>query len=257
MSSEPSQIKHYEVKYSITKSMALEIGDYIRGFCSLDDHVPAGEDGYIVNTLYFDTPSLFLYFETKFRRPARYKIRARYYGEHPTDFVWSEIKYRKSSMIWKTRRKIPVEQWPELFRLQKSEQKGPIFKDRLDSFEDVVTWHGAQPVLFVRYFREPYVTQIEDYGRVTIDWGLAYRMANGSFDLAHDEEDLLFFDDPMTAIHFESPVILEIKVERLVPFWVIDMIRRFGLVQRPFSKYCYGIDNNMKYSPTLRSSVYR
>lgn len=252
-----SKIKHYELKYTLTTKMAVEIRDYIKGFCSLDEHVPLGEDGYIVNNLYFDTPNLRFYFDTKFRRLTRYKLRARFYGEKTSDFIWPEIKYRQGNVIWKTRRKIPVERWPELFALQKSEERKPVLKDRLDTFEDLLHWYGAEPVLHVRYFREPYVTQIEEYGRITFDRGLSYRMAHGSIELLHGSHEMLYYDDPITTIHHESPMILEIKVERLVPFWVIDIIKTFGLVQRPFSKYCYGIDNQMRYLTTIRNSVLR
>lgn len=257
MLSDLSQIKRYELKYVISEKTATKIRDYIQGICSLDRHASPKTGGYIVNNLYFDTPSLHFYYDTKFRRLTRYKLRARYYGEQVTDFIWPEIKYRQSSVIWKTRRRVSVEQWPELFNSQKSEHKNPTIKDRLDSFEDIIHWYGAQPVLHMRYFREPYVTQLERYGRVTFDRRLTYRMAHGSIDLSPDDaEDMLFYDDPVTSKHYESPVILEIKVETLVPFWAIDIIQKFDLVQRGFSKYCYGIDNNMEYGSYFRSPVF-
>ena len=254
MPTDLSKLKRYELKYTISESLAAEIRDYIRGFFKLDEHVPSGEDGYIVNNLYFDTPDLRFYFDTRFRKLIRYKLRARFYGEKSSDYIWPEIKYRHGPVIWKTRRKIPMEEWPQLFLLQRSEQQESVRKSGLDSFEELVHWYGAQPVLHVRYYREPYVTQLETYGRVTFDRRLTYSMAEGSIDVFRDGREMIYYDDPLSTLCHESPIVLEIKVERLVPFWVIDMVRQFGLVQRPFSKYCYGIDNNRRYLSTIRSS---
>jgi hypothetical protein len=256
MLSDLSKIRRYELKYAINENIAAKIRDYLKGYFSLDKHVPPGKDGYIVNNLYFDTPDLRFYYDTKHRKLTRYKLRARFYGEKAIDYIWPEIKYRCSSVIWKTRYRIPVEQWPELFYPQKSEQVKPVIKNCPDSFEELIHCYGALPILHVRYFREPYVTELEEYGRVTFDRRLSYRMAHGSINLSPDDEDMLFYDDPVTSKHFESPVLLEIKVEMLVPFWAIDIIRKFNLVQRPFSKYCYGIDNNIGYLPDVRSSIF-
>jgi len=258
MSQDLSKIRRYELKYTVTEEKAAAIIQYIKGFCALDAHVPAGETGYIVNNLYFDTPELRFYHDTKFRRLTRYKPRARYYGENIGAFIWPELKFRNASVIWKIRHRLPVNLWPTLFHPQYSERTVSEVKNRLDTFEEVVHWHGAHPMMHVRYFREPFVTQIEEYGRITFDRSLAYRMAGGSLDLCCNASEMIYYDDAVTTVHNESPVLLEIKVERMVPFWVVDLIRRFELVQRPFSKYCYGIDNhmNMTVSPDMRHSIF-
>jgi len=257
MTQDLSKIRRYELKYTVTEAIAAEIIDYIKGFCSLDENVPTGERGYIVNNLYFDTPDLRFYYDTKFRRLTRYKPRARYYGKNIGDYIWPELKFRNSNVIWKIRHKLPINQWPTLFYPQLSEKKQSLIKTRLNTFEEVIHWHNAQPIMHVRYFREPFVTRIENYGRVTLDRSLSYRMAKGSLDLDCREREMIYYDDPVTTIHYESPVLLEIKVERLVPLWAIDLIKRFELVQRPFSKYCYGIDNNMAHSPDMGHSILR
>ncbi len=241
-SSDLSKIRRYELKYTITESLAAEIRDYIKNICSLDKHVPQGEKGYIVNNLYFDTIDLRFYHDTKFRKLTRYKPRARYYGEKATDFVWPEIKYRNASVIWKKRYSLPIEDWPALFLPVEAGQKPASIKNRLDTFDDVIFWHSAQPVLHVRYYREPYVTELEEYGRVTFDRSLCCRPTKGSIDLDYDERDMLYYDDPISSKYDDSPVILEIKVETLVPAWAIELIHTFNLMQRAFSKYCYGLD---------------
>jgi hypothetical protein len=251
-----NQIRRYELKYTITEETAAAIRDYIKTFFSLDKYVPPQQNGYVVNNLYFDTSDLQFYYDTRHRKLTRYKLRARYYGDAAIDFIWPEIKYRSGGIVWKTRCRVPIEKWPDLFTAQKSENTSPIIKDRIDSFEELLHLYGAQPIIHVRYFREPYESDLEEYGRITFDRRLSYCMANGSISLARCSEEMLNYDDPITTGCSDSPVLLEIKVETLVPFWAVDIINRFGLVQRPFSKYCYGIENNFEYAALARNSIF-
>lgn len=256
MSKELSEIKRYELKYTITEELAAAIREHIKNICSLDEHVPSGERGYIVNNLYFDTPDLKFYYDTKFRKLTRYKPRARYYGAKATELIWPEIKYRNASVIWKRRYGIPIENWPDIFNPEFVDRQKPRINDQLDTFDDLVYWYGAQAVLHVRYFREPYVTEMEEYARVTFDRQLCCRPTHGSIDLTYDEQEMLFYDDPVNSRADDSPVILEIKVETLIPIWAIELIHKFNLKQRGFSKYCYGIDSILGYGEDERISKF-
>lgn len=250
-----SNTRRYELKYTIDESMASEIKDYVKDICTIDKFVPEGESGYIINNLYFDTTDLRFYNDTKFRKPTRFKPRARYYGNKATNYIWPEIKYRNASVIWKRRFKIAIEQWPDLFI---TEKKGPVpsvINDQLDTFDQIIYWYNAEPILHVRYFREPYVSDLESYGRVTFDRNLCCRPTNGSIDLDYDERDLLYYDDPISSHNYDSPVLLEIKVEKQVPAWATELIRKFNLMQRPYSKYCYGLDSIMNYNHCGRTSI--
>ena len=119
----------------------------------------------------------------------------------------------------------------------------------------MIYWYRANPVLHVRYFREPYVTDLDLYGRVTFDRKLSYRPTNGQIDLEFNEKDMIYYDDAVTTRSRESFVLLEIKTETLIPYWIQELIRKFNLMQRPFSKYCYGIDNIMEFNSISRNSI--
>jgi hypothetical protein len=256
MSTDLSKIRRYELKYTITESLAKEIKDYIQPMCSLDEHCLPGEQAYVVNNLYFDTPDLTFYYDTRHRKLTRYKARARYYGMQACDFVWPEIKYKHGSIVWKKRHAVPIDKWPLLFQVQPSERQQPLIKEQLDTFEEIIFWYKANSILHVRYIREPYVNDLEDYGRITFDRQLCYRLTHGSIDLSYNESDMIYYDDAITTIEFESPVLLEIKVETNVPYWAIELIRKFNLIQRPFSKYCYGIDNCLGFISPGRNSIF-
>lgn len=248
--------RRYELKYTITEDQAVRISEYIQNFCTLDAHVPPGESCYVVNNLYFDTPDLKFYYDTKFRKLSRFKARVRYYGLKAENLVWPEIKYRNANVVWKRRYSMPIERWSELCNSDFIEKRPPVVKDQIDTFDDLVDWYGAGSILHVRYLREPYVSDLAEYGRITFDRQLCYRPTNGSIELDYQEQDMIYYDDPISSRSFDSPVVLEIKVETLVPTWVIDLVAKFNLQQRGFSKYCYGIDNILGYNQNGRISIF-
>jgi len=248
-----SHFRRYELKYTVSEATASQIRNYIRHICVRDPHTPSGQSGYIVNNLYFDTPGRQFYTDTKFRKMTRYKPRARFYGNQAGEFIWPEIKYRHASIIWKQRKAVRIEEWPRLFSIYPSESLRPRINSGIDSFEDMLYWHNASSVVHVRYFREAYVSTLEEYGRITFDRRLCYRPLNGSTDLQYREEEMMYYDDPVTTVSNDSSIILEIKVGTWIPYWVIHMIQHFRLKQRPFSKYCYSIDHMLGNAISERS----
>jgi len=237
-----NKVRRYELKYCITESEAAAIRDYIQPLFSKDRNVPPGAVGYTVNNLYLDSPSLRFYWDVKFKRLTRVKPRMRFYGSELEDSIWLELKYKHNGIIWKKRRRIATEEWPGILEARQIDRTEPLIKTHPDTFEEIVAVFGAEPIMHVRYFREPYVSDIDEYGRVTFDRQLRYRSAGGSYELRADDRDMTYYDDPQTAVSPDSPVILEIKVETIMPFWAVNIIRNFNLVQRGFSKYCYAID---------------
>jgi hypothetical protein len=249
-------IRRYELKYTVSEEVACAIREYVKDICTYDKHVLPGTDGYIINTLYFDTPDLRLYHHAKIRRLNRYKTRVRYYGLQPAEDLWTEVKYRSGNVIWKRRCRVPLEFWPKLIEPELTTLQQPIIKDRLDTFDELVLWLGAQPTLHVRYFREPYVTELEDYGRITFDRRICCAPAEDTYHLEYNEQDMIYFDDAFHTREDDSLVVLEIKVCTSIPKWIIELIHKFNLKQRPYSKYCYGIESIMGFFPDSRNSVF-
>ena len=242
METEADRVRRYEMKYTVTAAQAAAIRDYIQPLFSLDTHAASEQGGYIVNSVYMDTPGLRFYYDTRLRQPTRLKPRVRYYGTHPAEFAVMEVKHRHKATIWKARDTVPAAEWPAVLDVTRSERTTPTRTVLPESFVDVHHFYGIAPVLHLRYFREPYVSEIDAYGRVTFDRGMRYRLMRGSYELGTDDRDMIYYDDPVTAQWDDSPVVLEIKTESLVPFWATDLVRRFSLVQRGYSKYRYVID---------------
>jgi hypothetical protein len=235
-------LQRYELKYTVTESQARAIRDYIQPLFSLDRHASPELGGYTVNNMYLDTPGLRFYYDTKFKQETRLKPRIRYYGREPDDFLVLEVKHRHNTVSWKRRRQIPAREWPGVLDVARSEQTVPSFVGTPDTFEEVNHLYSTSPVLLVRYFREPYVSDIDDYGRITFDRGLRYRLTHGSYEIGASDEDMTYYGDQASVQEEDSPVVLEIKTPTAVPVWAIELIRRFSLMQRGYSKYCYAID---------------
>lgn len=251
------KVRRYELKYEVHEELAAAIRDYIQGICILDPHVLPGERTYVVNNIYFDTQDLRFYYDTKFRKPLRFKARARFYGWTAGDYIWPELKFKQDSVVWKVRQRLTLDQWYNYFNPQIFEDLQHEVQPGINSFQNAVYWLEARPIVHVRYIREPYISLLDNYARITFDRQLCYRYPLDSIDLKYNEKDMLFYDDPVTMHSTDSQVIMEIKVETLVPAWVIQLIRVFDLKQRPFSKYCYSINNVLErhnYSP--RSSIF-
>ena len=258
MTGQTSFISRYESKYLVPASIVPALKEHVSAFCSPDRY--AGPDGrYVVNNLYFETPDLRFYNDTRLKRFERFKPRCRFYGDGSDGFLWLELKHKIQNVTFKTRRRIPVSDWDTLFQVNYDASTGVEGTRRVkvvESFEDAVIAFGASPFLFVRYVREPYVSDVSEYGRVTFDRGLSYCMASGSGQLLHGRP-YTFYDDVVTAVHpdDESPVLVEIKTETNVPLWVVSMIRKFDLSRRGFSKYCQAVDHWMGYlTPATRTS---
>ena len=242
-------IKRYENKYLIPESLCDEIRRNISFFCVPDPQSVDGKGFYQIHSLYFDTPTLSFFRDNKNRVPVRIKPRVRYFGDKPVDFVWLEVKRRVKNIVWKKRQRISLELWPDILTLS-TPPKDPIeyvdnepsIEHSLDSFLDVINAYGAIPIAHVRYLREAYVSEIDNYVRITFDRRLCGCLAHSRTDLSIDEHELLWTDDPATCDFSNSPVILEIKCEVIFPRWVADLIQKFHLVRQGFSKYCNTIE---------------
>ena len=243
MAVELPAVHRYELKYTVTEPQAAEIRDFIQPLFSIDANVPTEQGSYTVNSVYMDTPGLRFYHDTRLRQLLRFKPRIRFYGTGAVEYVTLEVKYRHNRTVWKVRDRIAMTEWPGVLEIARSERTSPTYEALPRSFVDVHHLYGTAPVLHLRYHREAFVSDVDAYGRITFDRGMRYRLMRGSYDLSGQDEEMSYYDDAVTAQWAESPVVMEIKTESLVPFWALDLIKRFSLVQRGYSKYRYVIDN--------------
>src|SRR6478735_4127467 len=94
-------IERYEHKFLIPERLVPEIRSFARTTSCVDRY--AGPDGtYTIRSLYFDTPSLDLYWANDREQRCRFKCRARMYPGATSPY-FLEVKRRVQDVIVKSR----------------------------------------------------------------------------------------------------------------------------------------------------------
>ena len=236
-----SLLERFELKYHIPVSLADEIGEFLKPYCEEDYYskITPGKFYWITN-LYLDSPRWTFLGWKKAGLLDRFNMRVRTYGEHPADdgSFHFECKRKIGRVCYKSRGTIkgvnpsfvwehPEEEWP-----CKTDQDRKYIREFLNK-----TWlHNAHPRLLTQYKRRAWFGTREEYSRVTIDMGMRFREENG-FDYTVNPQEMWstgiprFFEKDCNAVR-------ELKCPALqVPYWMLDLIRRFNLKHGAFSKF--------------------
>lgn len=239
-------IERREFKYLIDLATAERVRAAIRPFCALDPWAARNPGGrYAIESLYFDTRDLTLFWANEHEQVDRFKARVRHYPEVSGGPVFFEIKRRYNDVIAKTRGKVPRAAWQHLL----ADPAAPVpdavaGKDRgaVERFLALTRALHLRPYTLVRYDREPHFSRVDDYVRVTFDSNIrAQLLQRVDFDAAPDRWRSL--DDPVTqrVAELDSRIVLELKFTTIIPLWLLHIVERLGLARRSFSKYCTSI----------------
>ncbi len=98
------QQSRFELKYLISELTAQRVRDFVRCYLAMDEYgVGRPNYSYPVHSLYLDSDDLKIYWRTVNGDKNRYKLRLRYYSDHPDSPVFFEIKRRMKDVILKQR----------------------------------------------------------------------------------------------------------------------------------------------------------
>lgn len=234
----PLALERYELKYLIPLEMVAPISRFVETYCYMDHYSQISPDQfYTINSLYLDTPSLYILRFKENANAFNFNMRVRSYGDAPKPPYFFEVKYKLREFVRKKRAKVDDESWGELlefgfFPLNLEESS----KENFENFLFMKMTYNVEPVILTQYRRKAYISQVDDYARVTFDRDLRYQEMR-EWCVKPDEKMLSHYDHPES---FEEPgcnVILELKCEKKIPFWMLDLIRRFDLVGGNFSKF--------------------
>ena len=248
MSLELENTGRYELKYALPLSRREEVLRIALDCVKPDpnaDPLPDGASGYLVHSLYFDTPDLRDYFERLDGYRVRNRLRARTYGRPGEGRpVFLENKRKLDSRVVKHRVRICDErQWrstpgeapwrPWLGALRGRERYAA------QVFTTLVERGGRLPVSCVHYRREVYISRLpgRDKVRLTLDRDVcaATRPApQGLF--APPDIDLLPPDW----------MVMELKFNGDQPAWMRAIIRGLGLRASPVSKFGLSVARGMR-----------
>ena len=232
-------IERREFKYLIDAYTAEKVRRFIQPFCVLDKNARSFPDRrYTIDSLYFDTPDMRLYWANDEEKNHRFKLRVRTYPQTPGAPVFFEVKARYNDVVVKDRGRAPSN-WAQLLTDRNVEiPKGRTSFESaaVERFTTIVRMQHAQPVVLVRYTREPYESTIDDYARVTFDRAIqSQRMRHVS--MVPTPGKWRASDAPLTVHGNWSPTVLELKFTTKVPQWMVDLVQTCDLDRRAFSKY--------------------
>jgi SPX domain protein involved in polyphosphate accumulation len=259
----PPVLERYEAKYTIPFSMVDDVSRFIEPYCTLDAYSEKSPDlYYTINSLYFDTPD-YLFLNLRLQKADnRFNMRVRTYGESPVLPWFLEIKHKRGDIMRKYRAKIHSENLeymlntPELLRHHAKNEKEE--RSRL-LFYKLFHTYNAEPKVLIQYKRKAYISDVEEYARVTFDIKLRSMRQAGYNPIP--VEAAMQHSDVETIFDTGTDVILELKCyTSYVPLWMVDCIQTFQLQRRGFSKYMMGIRQNLshyrEFNPSVRSMMY-
>jgi SPX domain protein involved in polyphosphate accumulation len=227
-----------EIKFQISRSQVEPICKFMAPYCEMDHYSRLSPDGYyLINSLYLDTSRMLLLERKRANLSRRHAIRIRTYGESPKFPGFVEIKGRVDQWVHKRRAAITR---PETIAFLKHGTGGvenpdlgnPTFRDACFQIFQL----GLAPKIMTQYRRLAFFGLSEPYARVTFDRQLrAYK--ESEYNIFPDVSKLTYYDHQDQYESREQNVVLELKCEAKIPFWMKDMVRHFELRQQQFSKY--------------------
>ena len=254
-------IERYEMKFLIPAAMIEPIACFASIYCTLDLHSQQSTDGfYQINNLYLDTPHFLFLKKRRSGSDNRFNMRIRSYGDQPSH-CYLEVKQKKVNIVRKFRSQEPAHNWHQSFPspgdppLEDTTCRATVEKEL---FLRLAHSYMATPKVQTQYRRMAYVSNVDDYGRVTFDTDLRY-FPQEQYTLLAPKQSAMVPLDEETLFDPGCSVILELKCHcRNVPLWMIDLIRYFNLKRIAFSKYVTGISQILKlhaYDPSNRATA--
>jgi hypothetical protein len=224
----------YECKYLLSESAAEQVDFWLRPYLQPDPFAEQSCGRYGICSLYLDTPDLKLYHSTVEGQRSRTKLRIRGYSDDPADPVFLEVKRRHNGVISKTRVGVTREVARNLvLGIDQDPGLEGARRAKYDEFAGLVRQLGAIPIVLVRYEREPFAAADGSDARVTFDRNMMCSSA--------DSPEIAFEGPAWTAVR-DRCVLLELKFNGSCPYWMTDVIQRFELLRRSFSKYALSVE---------------
>lgn len=237
------RFNRFELKYIITLRQAEQFKKALRAYLVPDEH---GSGSYTLDSLYYDSPDYRFFWEkmdgVKFRR----KLRIRRYdnGQPLTDDapVFLEIKQRLDRVTQKRRVLLPYRDALRFCNRRERPDCDPQDAPVLEEIEAMLWQYNLRPVSVVHYQRQALIGTDYDIGlRVTFDTALGYR--TGNLNLHEEPSNLPMFPP--------DRVVMEIKVNERIPYWLTELVAIYNLQLVRVSKYCRSIELAQK-SPSAR-----
>ncbi|MBN1266420.1 MAG: polyphosphate polymerase domain-containing protein [Anaerolineales bacterium] len=228
------KFNRFELKYVITLRQAERFKASLPNFMDPDSQGWGGR--YTLSSLYYDSPGLRCYHEKENGLRFRRKLRIRHYVTNgpltEQSPVFIEIKQRVDRVTQKRRVSLP---YGDALRLC-NDRRMPDFSAEQPFFDEVYAFlwqYNLRPMSIVRYDRQAFTGTAYDPGlRVTFDTSLTF------------QPNRLRLHEDATTMPILPPnqVVMEIKINERMPYWLTNMIADHNLELMRISKYCRSIE---------------
>jgi SPX domain protein involved in polyphosphate accumulation len=243
------RFNRFELKYLLSLQHAEQFKAALQAYVVPDEH--GYNDGrYTLSSLYYDSPDLRCYRENEASLKVRRKLRIRRYetGEVFTDEspVFLEIKQRYDRVTQKRRAVLPYHAALRLCNDRQIPDHEPGDEALIEEIYAFLWQYRLRPASIVRYDRQAFAGTEYDPGlRVTFDTSLSFQAHQ--LHLHEQPSDL-----PLLPA---NSVVMEIKVNDRLPYWLADLIAAHNLQRDGISKYCRSIEAARSIPATRRHSL--
>lgn len=230
------RFNRFELKYVLSLNAAEGFRRELLAFLQPDAHGDAG-GSYAVASLYYDSPDYRCYWEKLEGLRFRRKLRIRHYETPaaltPDTPVFVEIKQRINRVTQKRRVLLPYGDARRLCDARELAEYPPRDQRVVDEIYAMLWEYDLRPTSVVSYARRAYIGTEYDVGlRVTFDTNLRCRAQDLQL---HDQQVGRLMTSP-------DQVVMEVKVNERIPYWLTELIARHNFRLTRISKYCMSVE---------------
>lgn len=231
------KFNRFELKYVLPyKQMACIKKDVLK-YALPDPFYEDGRNKYSLVSLYYDSPDHRFYWEKVDGIKYRRKLRIRWYEVddclEEDSIVFAEIKQRVDRVTQKRRFPLKYKDALMFFNEGIVPECEVEDKELVDEMYSLLKLYNLQPTGITSYDREAFVGTDYDMGlRITFDTHVTYKTKDFKFDTGT-------YDGFIIPPNF---VIMEIKTNDRVPYWITELVAGNQLQLIRVSKYCQGLE---------------
>lgn len=219
----------YELKYQLNfDTYYLFLKDIIPYFKKDFFTSIANKNKYFVKSLYFDNYNFISLNDKLEGEYKRFKLRLRCYNEIKEDnkFINVEIKNREGEKINKETCKINIDKYNNFIKYNKFSDNN---ENVLIKFNTFIKKFSLFPCVNIEYYREVYESKLGNDIRISFDHSIKSSSAKDLFNIKSN-----------VRLSSNSAIIMEIKTRKVLPKWLIKLIKKNSLKLIVHSKYANG-----------------
>ncbi len=218
----------FESKYLIDENTFNKLCNSFGERMILDAHNKNGES-YTIRNIYYDTEDDQLIRHSLSKPVYKEKLRIRSYGEPSLeDEVFVEIKKKVSGLVNKRRSTMILKDAYEFLKTGilpavKPNQNRQVLKE----IAFVLQNHSLKPKLYLAYDRVAYFGSEDQDLRISFDLEIRSRRKDVAFEAG----------DFGTKLLKDGRIVMEIKVGKSYPLWLVDLLSQNKIYPTSYSKY--------------------